>query len=243
MPVIANDAIRCLFAMARHDCAALIVAMSGLTDADSVAAEAVRKSTEASGSTTGDVELARDGDRDAFARLVAQHQQQIAAMMWRFTRDRTEWEILVQDVFVEVFCSFQQLKDTTSFESWLHTIATRTGYQFWSRRALERRRANVALGTVEVSGGLNPDAMDAFEAGELVHHLLAQLPTRDRLVLTLMYLESLTVAEVAERCKWSQTMVKVQAYRARKKLKKLLDAFEAQDTSVAMMPPVVDREP
>jgi RNA polymerase sigma-70 factor, ECF subfamily len=42
-------------------------------------------------------------------------------------------------------------------------------------------------------------------------------------VLTLLYLESHSVAEAAELAGWSQTMVKVQAYRARQKLRKLID--------------------
>ena len=40
---------------------------------------------------------------------------------------------------------------------------------------------------------------------------------RDRLVLTLLYLEERSVAEAAEMAGWSQTMVKVQAFRARGK--------------------------
>jgi RNA polymerase sigma-70 factor (ECF subfamily) len=52
---------------------------------------------------------------------------------------------------------------------------------------------------------------------------LEQLPPRDRLVLTLLYLESRSVAEAADLAGWSQTMVKVQAYRARGKLRKLLE--------------------
>jgi DNA-directed RNA polymerase specialized sigma24 family protein len=44
------------------------------------------------------------------------------------------------------------------------------------------------------------------------------------MVLTLLYVEELSVAQTAEETGWSRTMVKVQAHRARKKLKKLLEA-------------------
>jgi RNA polymerase sigma-70 factor (ECF subfamily) len=47
------------------------------------------------------------------------------------------------------------------------------------------------------------------------------------LVLTLFYLEGCAVAEIARLTGWSQTMVKVQAFRARNRLKKLL--AEAED--------------
>ncbi len=58
---------------------------------------------------------------------------------------------------------------------------------------------------------------------------LEQLAPRDRLVLTLLYLESRSVAEAADLAGWSETMVKVQAHRARKRLRKLLETKEQTD--------------
>jgi RNA polymerase sigma-70 factor (ECF subfamily) len=41
-------------------------------------------------------------------------------------------------------------------------------------------------------------------------------------VVTLMYLEDRSVAETAALTGWSKTMVKVQAFRARAKLRKMM---------------------
>jgi RNA polymerase sigma factor (sigma-70 family) len=49
------------------------------------------------------------------------------------------------------------------------------------------------------------------------------MPPRDRLVLTLRYLEQCDVAETARRTGWTRTMVKVQTLRARNKLRKLIE--------------------
>jgi RNA polymerase sigma-70 factor (ECF subfamily) len=57
-----------------------------------------------------------------------------------------------------------------------------------------------------------------------VHRVLAQLPPRDRLVLTLVYLQGCTIDEAATLAGWTRTMTKVQAHRARGKLKKLLES-------------------
>ena len=56
-----------------------------------------------------------------------------------------------------------------------------------------------------------------------MHRLLEQLPPRDRLVLTLRYLEECDVAATARRTGWSKTMVKVQTLRARNKLRQLIE--------------------
>ncbi len=64
---------------------------------------------------------------------------------------------------------------------------------------------------------------------EEVAAALEQLAPRDRLVLTLLYLESRSVAEAADLAGWSETMVKVQAHRARKRFRKLLELKEQCD--------------
>ena len=64
----------------------------------------------------------------------------------------------------------------------------------------------------------------------MLHGLLEELPPRDRLVLTLRYLEELSVEETAERTGWSRAMVKVQAWRAREKLKRLFAKAEGKVT-------------
>ena len=48
----------------------------------------------------------------------------------------------------------------------------------------------------------------------------------DRLVLTLLHLEGNSVEEIAEVTGWSKSMVKVQAHRARARLRKLVEAGE-----------------
>jgi len=57
----------------------------------------------------------------------------------------------------------------------------------------------------------------------MVHRLLAELSPRDRLVMTLTYLEERNVAEVSELTGWSKSMVKVQLHRARKRLAKICE--------------------
>ena len=72
------------------------------------------------------------------------------------------------------------------------------------------------------------EQMDPSRAAALVHHLLAQLRPRDRLVLTLRYLEGCDVAETARRTGWTKSMVKVQSGRARKRLEKLFTQAEKE---------------
>jgi len=170
-----------------------------------------------------DIRRSLDGDGAAYARLIRRHQDAVGAYLWRFTRDRGQWEELVHDVFVEAYLGLRSYRGDGPWLHWLRKIATRIGYRHWKQRARQRARTPVSLESWDAAAADPPDAETA--AAE-VHALLARLAPRDRLVLTLMYLEEYTVAEIARLSGWSQSMVKVQAHRARNRLRKLLEEGE-----------------
>jgi len=179
-------------------------------------------------SATGDLEEiqeSRHGDPDAYRRLVERHQEHVARILWRFSRDRTVHEELVQDVFVEAYLSLHTYREQAPFSHWLARIATRVGYRFWKEKARQKEAQPFSLAQWDqiAEDGDAIQSLEADQAAELLHGLLEQLPPRDRLVLMLRYLEGCDVAETARRTGWTKTMVKVQALRARDKLKKLVE--------------------
>ena len=169
-----------------------------------------------------DIRATLAGDGEAYSRLIYRYQNEISARMWLFSRDRGELEGLVHDVFVEAYVSLKSFKGKAPFSHWLNRIATRVGYRSWKK---QKRRSEREVPLQDWDQFLQTDRQETWaprEAAEMVHALLAQLRPRDRLVLTLMYLEELSVNEIAERTGWSKTMVKVQVHRARKRLKVLM---------------------
>ena len=72
---------------------------------------------------------------------------------------------------------------------------------------------------------------DALEARELVQKLLGQLKPDDRMVLQLLDLEQKTLVEISELTGWNQTLIKVRAFRARRKLQKLFQDLQQQEKS------------
>ncbi len=161
------------------------------------------------------------GDEEAYARIIGRYQPQIAAQMWRFSRDTAVVEELVQEAFVEAYLSLGKFKGRAPLLHWLRKIATRVGYRFWRKRTREQERREALAWHGEEA--MPPADTSPSEAGEYLHVLLAQLPAEDRLVLTLHYFEGCDTREIAERVGWTRSLVKVRAFRARKKLKALLE--------------------
>ena len=61
------------------------------------------------------------------------------------------------------------------------------------------------------------------EAWEVVQGLMEKLNEKERLVITLMELEEKSVKEVAGLTGWSESNVKVRAYRARNKMREIFE--------------------
>ncbi len=182
-------------------------------------------------SDSEDIAASLAGDHAAFARIVERYQADVSRYLWRFTRNETDCDELTQNVFVEVFLSLASFGRKAVFWSWIKVIATRVGYRYWQRQTKARKLGHLELheSTVTDQSGLDivEQAVRNDEASRLFA-MLEQLSPRDRLVLTLMYIEEHSVAEIAEITGWSQTLVKVQAFRARNKLKDLVERRDAE---------------
>jgi len=175
-----------------------------------------------------DVRQSLQGDPEAYRRLIERHQEYIGRVLRRFSRDRRVHEELVQDVFVEAYLGLRRYRGKAPFAHWLARIATRVGYRYWKQVARQKKRESFTLEEWDQLPCDSAEDMDAGQAAALVHRLLGQLPPRDRLVLTLRYLEDCDVAETAQRTGWTKSMVKVQSRRARKKLEKLVTEAEKE---------------
>jgi len=168
-----------------------------------------------------DVRASLSGDEQCYARLVQRYEKQITKLIWRFTREPTECEELVQQVFVEAYFSLKSYRGHAPFLHWLRRIASRVGYRFWKEQAREKKYLPLAdFNAIERT---KEDSIDPSEAAKILHALLARLPRADRLVLTLMYFEQCTTRQIAARMGWSRAMVKMRALRARKKLKTIAE--------------------
>jgi RNA polymerase sigma-70 factor (ECF subfamily) len=171
-----------------------------------------------------DVTASVKGDDEAYGRLVRRYEKPITGLLWRFTRDPSQCEELVQQVFVEAYFSLKTYRGDAPLLHWLRKIATRTGYRFWRQRAKEPQETSLPeFDVLEQIEAAQEDKIDPAEAATVLHSLLGRLPPDDRLVLTLLYFEDCGTQEIAERMRWTRAKVKTQALRARRKMKEIAE--------------------
>lgn len=162
------------------------------------------------------------GDDGAFEELVRRHKRRVFASATRFARDDHQLDDICQEVFVRAFRNLGKFRGDAPFEHWLSRIMVSACYDFLRK---ERRvREQVALDGSEwdIQDGSIEAAANAGRARELLDWALRHLTPEEQLILTLCELEERTIREVAELTGWSESNVKVRAFRARQNLKKVL---------------------
>jgi RNA polymerase sigma factor (sigma-70 family) len=179
----------------------------------------------------------RGQDDDAARTLVERLYPLIIRIVRSHLPRRTAEDDLAQEIFVKLFSRLDQYqaRPETPFEHWVSRLAVRTCLDALraERRRPEWRWADFSQQeTAWLEFMLNDAAepeTDAAFAREVVERLLAQLPPDDRLVLVLLDLEQRPVKEIAQLTGWSGARVKVRAFRARRKLRKLAKALQARE--------------
>jgi RNA polymerase sigma-70 factor (ECF subfamily) len=167
-----------------------------------------------------DIQACLRGEDEAYSRIIRRHESVIATQMRRFANTSADREDLVQEVFVEAFFSLPRYQPQAPFLHWLRKIATHVGYQYWRKNA--RRPNTVQLQEHDSQqAGEEEQRLDPEQAELLLKKMLARLSPADRTIMTLMYFDNCALSEISERTGWNRTVIKMRAYRARKKLRKI----------------------
>jgi RNA polymerase sigma-70 factor (ECF subfamily) len=151
---------------------------------------------------------------------------------------RVAEEDLAQEVFLKMFTRLDQYQGAVPFTHWVSRIAVTTcidHLRAQQRRPefrwadLSEKEAEVLDAVMTSENAVAPD--DALAARELVDKLMGQLKPDDRLVLQLLDVERKSILEITALTGWSQALVKVRAFRARRKLQKLFRELERKERS------------
>lgn len=141
-------------------------------------------------------------------------------------------------IFIKVFRNLSTFSGRVPLEHWVSRIAVNTCLnQIASEKVRpELRHADLSEEEVAVIDQLAaaPDDLapdKQFASRQLVEHLLAGLKPPERLVIDLLYLQGQSIEDIARSTGWSETLVKVRAFRARQKMKKQLGKVSEEQRS------------
>ncbi len=183
-----------------------------------------------------DQELVRrtlTGNLAAYEELVLRYQQTVFGVVYRFLQTKEEAEDITQESFIKCYQKLDKFDQGKPFAPWIYRIASNTAL---SRLRWLKRRPFLTVGEDILQLADNETADPATtllveEEKDEIAQCLSQLKPLDRLVIILRYYEELSYDEMAYILKTRRNTIEVRLYRARKKLRDLLENQEVKGCS------------
>jgi len=190
-----------------------------------------------------DADLARraaEGDETAFGEIVRRYSPRVFSFSSRFFRRYDLIEEAAQEVFLKAFTQLKNFEGRGSLEGWLTRITVTTCINILRSSKpqneltvsdltedetawLENRLANVSSANYQ-------NEEDKLIAADLVNRVLETLPADDALCLQLIDGEGASIKEVSATTGWSESKVKIKAFRARRRMREAVEKLlQAKD--------------
>ena len=163
----------------------------------------------------------RRGDREAMEELVAVWEKRLFYYVRRIVDQEADaWDVM-QKTWVKVFRRVKSLKDPQSFPCWLYTLTRNTALSH-IRQLPGARLASDTLDQYEDLPA-EDDSATVFEDVQAVHDALGRISSDHCEVLTLFFLEDLSVEEIGRVIGVPQGTVKSRLHYAKRALRKLME--------------------
>ncbi len=181
------------------------------------------------------IRQAREGDPEAFRALFDGHRQQVFALAYRYLRNRTDAEDVLQETFIKAYNGLPGYDPAKglSFAAWLNRICVNASIDAMRRSKV---RETGPLGPEEAAAMSAPShssdperSARSAEIREKIDQALARLTPTQRMVFTLRHYQEYTTREIAQALQSSEGSVKKPLFRAVGLLRKHLRKYVVED--------------
>lgn len=177
------------------------------------------------------VKLIKDGNKQAFDKIILKYQQRIIQLVSRFVHNPSDAQDVSQEVFIKAYRAIPNFRGESAFFTWLYRIGVNTAKNHLVSRA--RRSSNKE---VEPEVAEHYETAYKLKEGDSPEHLLLteeirnaivtsidRLPTELKKVITLREFEGLSYEEIANVMECPVGTVRSRLFRAREAIDKVIE--------------------
>lgn len=157
-------------------------------------------------------ELARQGDKEAFMDLIRAVQKSLFVIARSIVKNNEDCADALQETIAKAFTNVHTLKEPAYFKTWIIRILIN------ECNRIIRKNKRVYPIPYDLRKTSYKDEYEQIELFEVIDDLNEELQT----MVTLFYIEDLSVKEISKVLEVSEGTVKSRLFRARKQLSELL---------------------
>lgn len=177
------------------------------------------------------VAQARQGNQEAFAKLVEAYQVPVYNLAYRMLGSTAEAEDATQETFLRVYTRFDTYDPARKLSSWILSIASHHCVD----RLRRRRESTVSMEEI-MAWRWVPDEKPrpeervvTREKSREMRRILDALPAQYRLVIVLRYWYDMSYEEIADVTESTVSAVKSRLHRARQVVASMLETEDGSD--------------
>jgi RNA polymerase sigma-70 factor (ECF subfamily) len=155
---------------------------------------------------------------DEFEQFFLAHYEAVLSVLVLTTGDHERATDATQEAFIKAYAKWSRIRRYDSPSAWVRRVAINASHDSF-RSDRQRRRREQTLPTEPLAS-----QSDHYSSDSTAGDLLRQLPTRQREVATLFYVDDRSIAEIATILGLTEGTVKYHLSHARDGLRTLLDS-------------------
>lgn len=170
------------------------------------------------------IEVAKNGDENAFDRLLRESQQIIYYSCLKTVNNEQDAMDLTQEIFLKIYKNLSSLKNNETYFSWLKIVIANTCKNHFSRRNKdillnEDEYEDIVFNEPERDTGTIPhEALENKATEDIMMSIFAKLPEAQRLCIIMFYYDEMSIKEIASALSISENTVKSRLSYAKKSI-------------------------
>lgn len=170
------------------------------------------------------IESVKKGNQADYSILVERYKNKAFTMLKRMLKNDFEAEEILMDSFLKAYNNIGSFKFESKFSTWFYKIVYNTAL---SRISNSKRKIETQMASIDdltfLESNYNADEYAVENNAELVKNIVNQLPEKNAAVVTMFYLEEMTIEEISDVLNLSVANIKVILHRSRNMLRKLIE--------------------
>lgn len=179
------------------------------------------------------VQRVLQGETHLFAKIIERYERPVYNLMFRYCRSEEEAADLSQDVFVRVYHRLSSFNGNRRFFPWMYTLAVNRANDWHKTTSNNRKKLHELFREIPEAEAVSDQEgrMLDLEEVESLYKALDKLPEVTREVIMLRYRQELSIFELADIFKVSESAVKMRIARGLAKMKAILggDRYESME--------------